>query len=163
MAALAFCLLKRLIGCALCLLAGAAIHPLVAMTGMVLVATLAAHRDRRTMLAIAVTMAVGILAAAAGVEPFARLFVSFDPEWFRIVWKRCGFSFLSRWSAFDVLHLLAVASTLWVAHTFGGAIERRLIVRGRDHGGRPFGDLFGRRCFSQPPPGEYPDVAHALA
>ncbi len=71
---------------------------------------------------------VGVFLAAAGVQPFARLLASFDPDWFVIVWKRCGFGFLSRWEAGDALHLGAVASTLWVAHVLGTAVERRLIV-----------------------------------
>ena len=115
MAALALCLRGRLIGSVLCLAAAAAIHPIMAVTGMAVVGAWVAFEDRRGLLAIGLAAMVGVVLAAAGVQPFARLFISFDPDWFIIVLKRCGFGFLSRWSAADALHLAAVAATLWVA------------------------------------------------
>jgi hypothetical protein len=128
MAALALCLRERLTGSILCLASAAAIHPIMAMTGMAVVGVWAASEDRRALLVIGLTAMAGVLLAAAGVEPFARLLISFDPDWFKIIWKRCGFGFLSRWNTTDALHLAAAASTLWVAHALGNAVERRLIV-----------------------------------
>jgi hypothetical protein len=128
MAALALCLREQLIGSALCLVAAAAIHPIMAATGVAVIGVWVAFEDRRWLLAIGLAAMVGVLLAAAGVQPFARLLVNFDPDWFIIVWKRCGFGFLSRWNLGNALHLAAVASTLWVAHALGNAMERRLIV-----------------------------------
>ncbi len=86
MAALAFCLRERLFGSVLCLLGAAAIHPLMAMTGMAVVGAWTALNDRRALVAIGFAAMVGVLFAAAGVQPFARLLTSFDPDWFSSVW-----------------------------------------------------------------------------
>lgn len=128
MTALALWLRERRIGSAFCLAGAAAIHPIMAMTGIAVAGTWAAFEDRRALLVIGLAVMVGVFLAAVGVQPFTRLLASFDPDWFAIVWKRCGFGFVSRWDAGDALHLGAVASTLWVAHVLGNAVERRLVV-----------------------------------
>lgn len=128
MAALALCLRGRGLASILCLAGASAIHPIMAATGIAVVGTWAAFEDTRARLAILFAVLTGILLAVVGVQPFARLLVSFDPDWFDIVWKRCGFGFLSRWNGADALHLAAVASTLLIAHALGDAVLRRLIV-----------------------------------
>ena len=128
MAALALCLRGRRLASALCLVGASAIYPIMAATGIAVAGAWMAFEDARARLAIGFAALIGILLAVAGVQPFARLLVSFDPDWFDIVWKRCGFGFLSRWNVADALRLAAVASTLLVAHALGDAVLRRLIV-----------------------------------
>ncbi|MBO0733948.1 MAG: hypothetical protein J2P49_06470, partial [Methylocapsa sp.] len=128
MVALAFCMRGRAVGCSLCLLAAAAIHPIMAATGMAVAGAWAVFQDRRVLILIGAGAFTGIVLAMVGVPPFARLLATFDPDWYAIVWKRCGFAFLSRWSAGNALHVAAVGSTLWAAYVLGNATERRLIA-----------------------------------
>ncbi|WP_157926062.1 hypothetical protein [Methylosinus trichosporium] len=91
----------------LALAAAAALHPLMALTGIASLGLLAAQKDRRLLMLGAATAALGVLLGASSVQPFARLFETFDPEWFDIVRRRCGFGFLTRWTIDDFLTVAA--------------------------------------------------------
>ena len=64
--------------------------------------------------------ALAIVAASSlaflGVQPFARLFETFDPAWFAVVRVRDFFCLLTKWSAFDWLKagtIFAVTAVGW--------------------------------------------------
>ncbi|HTV33610.1 MAG TPA: hypothetical protein VME69_11005, partial [Methylocella sp.] len=128
MTSLGLCLRKQLPVSVLGLAGALAIHPIMAATGIAVVGTWVALENSLARLFIIFAALIGVFLALADVQPFTRLLASFDPEWFGIVWKRCGFGFLLRWKVVDYLHVVAVGSTLSVAYALGDAIVRRLIV-----------------------------------
>lgn len=128
LAALAFALRGRLVAAALCVFAAGALHPIMTAGGLAVMAVLAALKDRRVWLLIGLGVAAGLLLAALGLEPFARLFLSFDDAWFQIIRQRCGFCFLTRWSWMDWTQLAATGAILLSAYSLAAASERRLIL-----------------------------------
>jgi len=73
------------------------LHPIMSMPGlMILFIYQAVARPLLWIVAIVIGVAT-ILAAYLGVEPFARLLVSFDPAWFSIVQVRNYFCLLTSW------------------------------------------------------------------
>jgi len=81
----------------------ATIHPIMTLPGLaaLFLYQVWARRAWRVLTALA---ALGLLGVAfAGIEPFARLHESFDPEWFTTVRVRDFFCLLTQWTAFDWL------------------------------------------------------------
>jgi hypothetical protein len=102
----------RAITAGLALASAAALHPIMALTGVAALGLWAAMKDRRLLILAGAAAAFGVLLGALSVQPFARLFEAFDPEWFEIVRQRCGFGLLTRWKIGD---FLAVAVGLQLA------------------------------------------------
>lgn len=102
---------KPIFAC-LTLVLAAALHPIMALTGMAGLGLLAAMKDRRLLILAGAAAALGVLLGACSVQPFARLFEAFDPEWFDVVRQRCVFAFLTRWTVDDYL---AIAASLGLA------------------------------------------------
>lgn len=124
MTALAAGLTRRFVPAGISLLAAAALHPIMALTGMGFLAVLLALQDRRLWILIGGAVAVGLGLAFLGVAPFDRVLSRFDDAWFHVVEPRCAFAFLSWWSWLDFLRLAAVYLVLGGAWIMGSKSER---------------------------------------
>lgn len=83
---------------AACVLLGASLHPLVALPGMLSMALLWRWKAIAPLVVTAACVAaVALLLAVLGVDPFARVLVTFDPEWFEVVTQRNNYVFLDTW------------------------------------------------------------------
>lgn len=103
LAAIASAFTGRWIYAGLSLVSAAALHPIMALSGLAGLGLWAALKDRRLLILAGAGAALGVLLGACSIQPFARLFEVFDPEWFDVVRQRCGFGVLTRWSIGDYL------------------------------------------------------------
>ena len=127
MLAVAFTWRQRRIAAALCLLAGLLIHPLMTLPGIAVVALLAARDDRRLwLLYLASAVAVAIL-AAAGIPPFARLLMRFDPVWFATAIHRSPFVFVTRWNWTSLDNAAPPIAVVALAISVASPAEKRLL------------------------------------
>lgn len=83
------------------LLTAAALHPLMALVGIGVLILQYAFTERRVWLAVGVGAIVGLALAMAGIEPFARVWKVFDPQWFAIIYDRSRLAFETRWGWAD--------------------------------------------------------------
>lgn len=105
------CLVRgRLPMAAVTMVASAAFHPImtVPVAGVLLLYAGARHRAWYAF-ATAAAALFGILAVLQ-VEPFTRLGVRLDPEWFRLTYLREPTAFLSRWTTADGVILVSQIS-----------------------------------------------------
>ncbi len=84
----------------LCIVAAAAVHPLVALPGLAIGWVLLCHVDRRWTWAGLLVLAPLTL-AAAGVSPFAALFDRYDDAWWAVTQRYNGQVLLSVWKGVD--------------------------------------------------------------
>lgn len=106
----------------LALTLAAALHPVMALTGIAGLGLWVALKDRRLFLLAGAAAGFGVLLGVCSVQPFARLFEVFDPAWLDVVRQRCSFGFLTRWTVADYLGVaaslgLAVACLQWKDQT----------------------------------------------
>ncbi|WP_374572695.1 hypothetical protein [Phenylobacterium sp.] len=127
MAALGFALRGRLVLAVLAIAAAGLLHPLMALVGAGALFFYSALADRRVWLLAALGAVVGAGLVLAGVEPFARVSRVYDPSWFQIVYDRCRFAFISRWSLFDHLRVVTTFAVLLAAQWRAEGKLRRLI------------------------------------
>ena len=95
-------LAKRSLWAAVCILAAGLLHPLLAAPAVLAAWIFLALADRRWWWAGLFGLAVPAL-ALLGLDPFSRLFLSYDPAWSGIVKSGLGFIFPSTWSIQDWL------------------------------------------------------------
>lgn len=128
MGAMALAITRRPVFAVATLIFAGAIHPLVAETGVTILAVVAALQERRFWLVFLLGAGVILALALAGVQPFARLWLRFDDTWFAIVRKRNGVDILSRWSFGDFLRVASVIVTLGAATLFADTTQRRWLI-----------------------------------
>ena len=109
-----------------CAFAGCAIHPLMALPGIAVLALLMAARDRRLWLVYSIAPVPVLILAAGQIEPFHRLFLTFDAAWFETVWQRCSFAFPSRWDWHAIVTIVPPAAVLFIARQLASPDEWRL-------------------------------------
>lgn len=128
MAAIAGALTRRFVTTGLLLAGAAALHPIMALTGMGFLAILAALHDRRAWILIALGAGGGLLLAMLGVPPFDRVLTGFDPQWLEIVRQRCAVAFVTLWIWPDALRLAAISAVLGAAWLRATPAERPPVV-----------------------------------
>ncbi|HEY5288676.1 MAG TPA: hypothetical protein VIJ59_01455 [Caulobacteraceae bacterium] len=128
MAAFALALRRRFVAAAAVSIAAAVLHPLMALVAVAVMVFAAARREPRVWILVAAAGCIGVAAVAAGVGPFSRAFVVFDPMWFQIVKQRCDFGLISEWRWWDFCQIAATTVTLFVALRLGTRTEQRLIA-----------------------------------
>ncbi|MEE9475613.1 MAG: hypothetical protein V3V71_03030, partial [Roseateles sp.] len=106
------------------LLGAAALHPLATLPAMVICWLLACAHDRRWAgLALLVLPVLGL--AAAGILPFAALFQTYTPPWWKLVDQVNAMVVLGNWSEADWQAALFDLSVLVVAwRLLGGSLGR---------------------------------------
>jgi hypothetical protein len=121
---------RALAGAGGCIAAGFAVHPLIALPGLLLCLLLVRPRALEgawpTVLALALAAAAPVLLAATG------LLAVMDDDWLRIVRDVAPYLFLSEWSLLDWQRLAVPACSLAAAWTVlpGDSMARRLAGAG---------------------------------
>ena len=95
-------------------LAGAALHPLVALPAAVLVWCLQIQQDRRWIW-LGAAAPLMLVPAALGIAPFSGLLTQFDDAWLKPVSDLSPHLFISGWSLIDWMALLTDAVVLVAA------------------------------------------------
>lgn len=117
------------LGAAAALAVAGAFHPVMALPGVAVFFLYNALGNRAWW---AVAACAGIAAGglvALGIEPFARVGVRLDPEWFETVRQRAPYAFLGGWSPLDWAVLAGQAALALLMLTVPGRAEvRRLVV-----------------------------------
>lgn len=113
LAALACLLAGRRVPAASCLLAGAAIHPIMALPGLAVAVLSTAGTVRRGALLVALVGLVLLAGAAAGLPVLSRLFVVPDPAWAEALAAN-PYLFPSRWAVQDWCAVALGAATILV-------------------------------------------------
>lgn len=104
------------------------IHPLMTLPGLAVLFFHEAIRRPALWAAGAVTVIGSLGLAFSGVQPFARLLMSFDPAWFAVVRVRDFFSLLTLWNIFGwttVCNMIALAA---LGLVMARPDERRFLV-----------------------------------
>lgn len=128
MAALACVLRGRSVLSVLLALAAIPIHPLIALPGALIVLLMAIPITLRTVAAACAGLVVFAVLAVLGVDPFSRILVRLDPEWYGIVHERIPLAFVLKWG-WKGLFLTAVpASLLALAYRPASDQHKRLIL-----------------------------------
>jgi len=106
----------------------AAIHPLMTLPGfaVLFVYEAAGRRSLWALGAVAVIVSLGL--ASTGVQPFARLFESFDPAWFAVVRVRDFFCLLTQWTVFEWLRTCNIFVLAALGLTVAEPRERRFLT-----------------------------------
>lgn len=123
--ALALCLRRRFIAAGAGFGAAVAIHPLMGLTGLAVIASIVLLKEKRAWIAVGLAGVAVVVLALSGVEPFGRLLKQLDPAWAAIVEQRSSYSFLARWSWADWLSLAAAFASLAAFLCIATAKERR--------------------------------------
>ncbi|MFC1597605.1 hypothetical protein ACFL5Q_06680, partial [Planctomycetota bacterium] len=94
---------KRFFSASALMLAAMALHPLMAIGGLVLAvaSACAARLSGRKLLALGATTAVAATVLLLYEPLGTRLLGTIDPEWYDIVRRRCPYTFPSVWTAMD--------------------------------------------------------------
>lgn len=109
-------------------LAGALVlHPLMTLPGIAVVAVLAARVHPRLWLLLPVGAVLLVPAALAGIDPFARILVAYDPVWWGIVQDRARDVFIANWTVYDLIRLLGLLAFLGMGWTMATGEQRRLL------------------------------------
>ena len=128
MIALAFALRQRLGLAVVAIVAGGLVHPVMVLPGAAVVFLYAARRAPVIWLAPVALAAAGLGLAAAGVAPFSRIGVSFDPQWLGIVQARTGLAFLRLWTWPDVVILAGQVLLAVIVAARSPPPTRRLVL-----------------------------------
>jgi hypothetical protein len=128
MMALAAALKRRWLPSACTGVAAAAMHPLMAAPGLLVVGGLIAVRDRRWWWLLLVGAAAGVALAFLGIEPFVRMRAVISGDWLAIVKQRCPWTFFGQWQVWDFVRLAVQAQIAALALRSCSAIERRLLI-----------------------------------
>jgi hypothetical protein len=121
-------LLRCHAGWALAVLAiSATIHPLMTLPGLAFVFIYLALGRPLWWLAIFGGALTLIVLAAAGVQPFVNLRVTFDPVWLEIVQVRDGMCFVTRWPSDTCFRTLGTAALGVLAVMAAEPRERRFL------------------------------------
>lgn len=122
------CLVQRRTGWALAVLAVAvAIHPLMTLPGLAIALIYLALGRPLWWAVIAGGAMTTAGLAIAGVQPFANLRVTMDPQWFDIVKIRDRMCFLTNWHANACLPVLGAVALAILALVLAELRERRLL------------------------------------
>ena len=112
------------------LLAGsaAALHPIMALPGLVLILVYELQRNYLWLFAGMAIAAVIIGLAWADVPLFSRAALRFDDEWFQFVQYRSSFAFLSRWRLVDWSFVVSTSALLTLALLHSNQQERLFLI-----------------------------------
>ncbi len=112
--AIALALRRRWAASAGLLLVGMGMHPIMTLGGVGVVGLLA-WLDRPRLLLVALAGGVAFVGLAlAGIDPFTRLFATYDDEWWSTVQSRGAFALLQSWTLRDWMRVapMFLAATL---------------------------------------------------
>lgn len=95
---------------------GLVLHPLMVIPGFALWFLWGPGQHRSGWLGLLGVMALGYGLALGGIQPFARIFQTFDPQWWAIVYQRTTYAWIGQWGIAEWLPVLHVVMLgFWVA------------------------------------------------
>jgi len=106
----------------------AALHPLMALPGMVVIFVYFALARPLLWLAVPAGVALAASLAWAGVAPFADLLKTIDPAWFSIIELRAAQCLLTTWSRASYAQILGVFVWAGLALLLTSGRERRFLA-----------------------------------
>ena len=106
----------------------ALLHPIMAASGVAVLAVWLALEDRRWLVPIALAGVAVVVLAAAGIAPFDRLAVVIDPDWADIIKDRTPQLFPSLWLDGWIGRLTVRVATLLIAAVLAPPRVRRLFL-----------------------------------
>ncbi len=106
----------------------AAIHPLMTLPGFAILFVYQAARRRAWWALGALTVIACLGLASNGVQPFVRIFDSFDPAWFAVVRVRDDFCLLTQWGTVEWLKTCNIFLLAALRLTVAEPLERRFLV-----------------------------------
>jgi hypothetical protein len=118
---------RRWLYCVASCAAALAMHPLIALCGIIFIFCWIAVENRRWWLLPAAGFLLVVALAWMDVEPFVRLRTTLSGEWLSVVFYRCSFAFLGRWNIWDYVHIISQLAIVAVALPYSSAFERRLL------------------------------------
>ena len=127
MLALALGLRGRWWGAGAALAGALALHPLMALPGIAVVAVMAARAHPRLWLLLPIGAVLLLPPALAGIDPFARIFLTYDPGWWDIVQDRARDVFITNWTVHDLIRLLGTLAFLGMGWALATPEQRRLL------------------------------------
>ncbi len=127
MLALAFSLRERWWGAGAALAGALVLHPLMTLPGIAVVAVMAARARPRLWLLLPLGAGMLLVPALGGIDPFARIFVTYDPAWWGIVRDRAKEVFIARWTMHDAARLLCTAAFIGMGWALATVEQRRLL------------------------------------
>lgn len=125
---LALALQQRYFWTAVLFCLACALHPLMAIPGIGLIAIGALQRDRRAWIILGSALLAGLVGAWLGLEPFVRAREFYDAEWFQIIEARNKLVILSSWDFFDHARTISVFVVLVAFLTVAHDRERKFTV-----------------------------------
>jgi hypothetical protein len=109
------------------ILLGFAIHPIMALPGVVVLAV--THlRNWRVAAAGVGFVLIGVIAGLAGVPLFNRLFVQIDTEWLDLLYRLNPYLFPTHWGLNDFAPLVAQSATIAIAAHLLLGTSRKLFI-----------------------------------
>ncbi|HEY2481990.1 MAG TPA: hypothetical protein VGI30_07325 [Caulobacteraceae bacterium] len=128
MIALAWLLKGRWRLSAMALGLAALLHPAMALAGLTAAWLILGLRRRWVLWAAPVGAAGTLVLAAAGVQPFARLFQVMDGRWLALVMAHNGFLFTGAWMAADRVRVISEFAICAAAAAWSGGHRRRALI-----------------------------------
>lgn len=105
-----------------------AIHPLMAIPGVGIIAVDSLRRRRLAWLVLGLALFAGILGIWLGLEPFTRAKEFYDAQWLQIIESRNKFVLISEWSLADHARTISVLMVLGAFLSVANDRERKLTV-----------------------------------
>jgi hypothetical protein len=118
---------SRWVACLSCIAAACVLHPLMAIPGVVVLASLAL-RSRKEILWAFIPVVLGVIGMAfLGVEPFSNLLAVMDGDWLEAVRSRCSFLFISKWPTHDLVWMSALFALASMAYVYASGKQREIL------------------------------------
>ncbi len=105
-----------------------AVHPLMAIPAISLIAIHMRPWGRRTWIFLGCALLAGLIGAWLGLEPFARAKTFYDDDWFQIVWSRNRLVWMSAWDFVNHARTASVFAILGAFLIVAHDKERKLAV-----------------------------------
>lgn len=118
----------RIIVCVGMLIVAATLHPLQVLPGVGVIGVFWALRYPRLLWLAGLALAGGLAVGYAGVEPFSRLYTTYDPHWLAIIRVRLGYAFIGTWSFLDWVWPFIQAAILVAVWRVASRLERQLLL-----------------------------------
>lgn len=128
MGGLALAMQRRCIWTPILFLLALAIHPLIAIPGIGILAFHMLRRDPRIWTALGLAVAVSGICASFGIDPFTRVLEFYDANWFQIVKGRTDFALISAWTFGDYVKATSTFLILGIFLTMSSNRERKFVT-----------------------------------
>jgi hypothetical protein len=128
MVALACVLRGRSVLSVVAALAAIPVHPLIALPGTLVVLLMVIPITLRTVAVAGAGLVVFAVIAVLGVDPFSRIFVRMDAQWYEIVYERIPLAFVLQWGWKGLFLTVMPLVIIVLAYRVASGQKMRLIL-----------------------------------